>query len=216
MCAKYGPFTRGQRVLTIAFPIVFIAAFLLSPPSFSSDLLSYISHGHIETMLHANPLVEPTSVVADTPLGPELARYGWRPVHGASPYGPAWTRIEGAVARGFDDVRSQMIMLKLVVVAASLGAALLIWLILGHVRPELRLLGTLAYLWNPMMVMELAGDGHNDAVIVFLVLLGLFLTIKARVVGGIVATSLGVLTKYMPVLFLPLQIAWMWRTRPTT
>jgi alpha-1,6-mannosyltransferase len=214
--ARCGPFTRRQRMLAIAFPIVFNVAFMFTPPTLSIDLLSYISHGYIETTLHANPLVEPSSVVADTTLGPELVRYGWRPVHPASPYGPAWTRVEGAVARWFDDVRSQMVALKLVVVAASLGAGLLIWLILGHVRPELRVLGTLAYLWNPMIVMELASDGHNDAVMVFFVLLGLYLTVKRRAVGGIIATSLGVLTKYVPVLFLPLQISWMWRTRLTT
>jgi hypothetical protein len=216
LCARYGPFTRRQRVLAIAFPIVFNVAFLFTPPSLSIDLLSYISHGYIETTMRANPLVEPSSLVADTPLGPKLVRYGWRPVHPASPYGPAWTRVEGAAARWSDDVRSQMVLLKMVVVTASLGAALLIWLILGHVRPELRFLGTLAYLWNPMIVMELAGDGHNDAVMVFFVLLGLHLTIKQRVVGAIVATSLGALTKYVPTLFLPLQIAWMWRTRMKT
>jgi alpha-1,6-mannosyltransferase len=216
LCAKGGPLTRQQRLLAIAFPVAFNAAFLLAPPTLSSDLLSYISHGYIETTLHANPLVEPISVVADTPLGPRLAEYGWRPVHGPSPYGPAWTRVEGAAVRWFDGIRTQMVVLKLLVVAASLGTALLIWLILGHVRPELRVLGTLAYLWNPMIVTELAGDGHNDAVMVFFVLLGLLLTIRRRSVGGIVATSLGGLTKYVPALFLPLQVAWMWRIRPTT
>ncbi len=216
LCARYGPFTRRQRVLAISFPIVFNVAFLFTPPTLSIDLLSYISHGYIETTMGGNPLVEPSSSVAGTPLGTELLRYGWRPVHPASPYGPAWTRVEASAARSFDDARSQMVVLKLVVVAASLGTALLIWSILGRVRPELRLLGTLAYLWNPMIVMELAGDGHNDAVMVFFVLLGLFLTIERRVVGGIVATSLGALTKYVPILFLPLQIAWMWRTRPST
>ncbi len=216
LCARYGPFTHRQRVLAISFPIVFNVAFLFTPPTLSIDLLSYISHGYIETTMGANPLVQPSSSVAGTPLGFELLRYGWRPVHPASPYGPAWTRVEASAARAFDDARSQMVVLKLVVVAASLGTALLIWSILGRVRPELRLLGTLAYLWNPMIVMELAGDGHNDAVMVFFVLLGLFLTIERRVVGGIVATCLGVLTKYVPILFLPLQIAWMWRTRPST
>jgi hypothetical protein len=54
VCAKCGPFSRRQRVLAIAFPVVFHAAFLLPPPSLSSDLLSYVSHGYIETTLHAS------------------------------------------------------------------------------------------------------------------------------------------------------------------
>jgi hypothetical protein len=89
-------------------------------------------------------------------------------------------------------------------------------MILGRVRPELRLLGTLAYLWNPMILVELAGDGHNDALMVFFVLLALFLTIRGRVSSGLVAMSLGVLTKYVPLWLVPPQAVYLWRTRRST
>jgi alpha-1,6-mannosyltransferase len=105
---------------------------------------------------------------------------------------------------------------KLVAVASSLGSAVFIWMILGRVRPELRLLGTLAYLWNPMILVELAGDGHNDALMVFFVLLALFLTIRGRVSSGLVAMSLGVLTKYVPLWLVPPQAVYLWRTRRST
>jgi hypothetical protein len=109
-----------------------------------------------------------------------------------------------------------MVVLKLIVVMGSLGSAALVWLILGWVRPEHRLLGTLAYLWNPVIVVELAGEGHNDAVMVFLVLLALALTVRRRVVSGIAAMSLGVLTKYLPLLLVPLQAVYLWRTSGDT
>src|ERR671934_246259 len=56
---------------------------------------------------------------------------------------------------------------RLVVVAASLGSALLIWKILGDVRPGHQFVGTLAYLWNPLIVVEVATEGHNDSLVVF-------------------------------------------------
>jgi alpha-1,6-mannosyltransferase len=216
ICAKGGLPTRGTRVLAIAFPVLFNLLFVLVPPNFSIDLLSYISHGYIETTLDANPYVEPSSIVSHTPLGSELAHYGWRPVHPVSPYGPAWTRIEATVVQGFDGVRIQMDVLKLIAAVFSLGSALLIWRILDQVRPEYQLLGTFAYLWNPMIVVELAGEGHNDAVMVFFVLLALLLTLRKRISGGLVAMSLGVLTKYLPLLLVPLQLVYAWRTRRST
>lgn len=210
------PPARAARVLAIAFPVAFNLLLVFVPPSLSIDLLSYVSHGYIATTLNGNPHVDPSSSVAQTSLGPELARYGWRPVHPASPYGPLWTRVEAAVVRVFDGVWNQLIAMKLVLVAASFGSALLIWKILGDVRPEHQLVGTLAYLWNPLIVVEVAAEGHNDLFMVFFILLALLLTIRGRGSGGLVAMVLGVLTKYVPLLFMPMQVVYLWRARSTT
>jgi alpha-1,6-mannosyltransferase len=86
-------------------------------------------------------------------------------------------------------------------------------LILGRVHPQHQLFGTLLYLWNPLIVIELAGEGHNDAAVVFLVLLGLILTIRRRPGGAVLATIAGILTKYLPLLFVPLQAVYLWRER---
>jgi alpha-1,6-mannosyltransferase len=110
-------------------------------------------------------------------------------------------------------VRTQLFAFKLVAVASSLGSAVFIWMILGRVRPELRPLGTLAYLWNPMILVELAGDGHNDALMAFFVLRALFLTIRGCTSSGLVAMSLGVLTKYVPLWLVPPRAVYLWRTQ---
>jgi alpha-1,6-mannosyltransferase len=133
-----------------------------------------------------------------------------------SPYGPIWTHLETTIAQVFDGVRAQLISLKVVLVLSSLGSALLIWQILGRVRPERQLLGTLAFLWNPMIIVELAGEGHNDALMVFFVVLALLLTIEGRGSIGLVAMSLGVLVKYLPLLLVPSQVVYLWRTRRGT
>jgi hypothetical protein len=211
-CRSGGLQTRSARTLAIGFPVLFNLLWLLVPSGLSIDLFSYISHGHIWSVQHANPYVVPSAAVAHTAIGPELVSYGWRPVHPVSPYGPAWTYLEGGVVAVFQGVRIQLVVLKLIVIMFSLGSAALIWLILGWVRPEHRLLGTLAYLWNPVIVVELAGEGHNDAVMVFLVLLALALTVQNRAASGIAAMSLGVLTKYLPLLLIPLQVVYLWRT----
>lgn len=212
---RWDPPASDIRILAIVFPVAFNVLLVFVPPSTSIDLLSYVSHGYIATELDGNPHLVPSSGVAQTPLGAELMRYGWRPVHPASPYGPLWTRVEAAVGV-VDGLGGQMVALKLVVVAASLGSALLIWRILGDVRPEHQFVGTVAYLWNPLIVVEVAAEGHNDSLMVFFVLLALFLTIRGRASTGFGAMFLGVLTKYVPLLFVPLQLLYSWRTRAST
>jgi alpha-1,6-mannosyltransferase len=215
-CRRGGFGSRRALVLAMTLPVLFNVLLILVPPSFSIDLLSYISHGYIKVNLDGNPYVIPSSIVADTSLGSELLQYGWRPVHPVTPYGPLWTHLETTIVQVLNGVRTQLFAFKLVVVASSLGSAVLIWMILGRIRPELRLLGTLAYLWNPMILVEIACDGHNDALMVFFVLLALFLTIRGRVSSGLVAMSLGVLTKYVPLWLVPPQAVYLWRTRRST
>jgi hypothetical protein len=211
-CSRAGLQSRSARMLAIGLPVLFNVLWILTPPSLSIDLLSYISHGYIGSVQDANPYVVPSSAVAATAIGPELASYGWRPAHPVSPYGPVWTHLEVGVVALFGGVRAQMVVLKLIVVMFSLGSAALLWRILGRVRPEQQLLGTLAYLWNPVVVVELAGEGHNDAVMVFFILLALALTVQNRALPGIAAMSLGALTKYLPLLLVPLQAVYLWRT----
>jgi hypothetical protein len=205
--------TRRMRLIAIGFPLLFNVLFVLVPPSFSIDVLSYVSHGYIRSALDGNPYLTASSAVAATSLGPELASYRWRPVHPVSPYGPVWTHIETGTVSLLGNVRAEILAFKAVAFIFSMGSASLIWLFLGRVRPEYQVVGTLAYLWNPLIVVELAGEGHNEAIVVFFVLLALVLTVQRRWGTAIGAMSVGVLTKYLPLLFAPLQAAYMWRWR---
>lgn len=206
---------RSSRAgaVAVAWPVAFQLLLVFGLPTLSIDLMSYISHGYIRAVMGANPYVVPSAALAATPVGPELAAYGWRPVHPMTSYGPLWTHLESAVVGLIDGVPSQLVVLKLVVVTASLGSALLLWMILGRSTPAHQLMGTLAYLWNPVVVVELAGEGHNDAVMVLLVLLALALTVRNAGSAGVAIMGMAVLTKYLPLLLMPLQAAYLWRTR---
>ena len=115
--------------------------------------------------------------------------------------------------RATDDVGVAMLLLKLVVVAASLASAALVWTILGRIRREWQLLGTLAYLWNPVVVFELAAEGHNDAIMVAFVLGAIAFALRGRVAVTVVALALGVLTKFVPLILVPAQLVYFWRRK---
>jgi len=109
-------------------------------------------------------------------------------------------------------IPAAMASIKVIVTLFSLGCAVMIWLILGKVAPRSQLIGTLLYLWNPVAIVEFAGEGHNDALMIFFMLLSLFLWLRAREGASIVATACAALVKIVGVMLLPLELVYARRT----
>jgi alpha-1,6-mannosyltransferase len=201
------------RTLALAFPVLFNIGLLLGQPYQSIDALTYIAHGYMGNLPGVNPYVTTAATVVNMDFARHLAPFGWLPVHGLSPYGPLWTYLEISAFNVAGDVPHALLLIKTMVVTASLGSAALIWKILGRVRPDDQLLGTLVYLWNPVIVVEFAAEGHNDALMILCLLASLVLCVSGRPALSMVASVLGVLVKYVPAIFLPAQLAYLWRTR---
>ena len=210
--ASRGALESGRaRALALVFPVLFNAALLAGRPSLSIDVFTYIAHGY-QASIGQSPYAHPVKEVAEMPFGRELARFGWIPVHGVSPYGPIWTEIEATVVRATPDIPAAMLAIKTIVTLFSLGCALMIWSILAKVAPRPQLIGTLLYLWNPVTIVEFAGEGHNDAVMMFFMLLSLFLWLRAREGVSMVATACAALVKVVGVMLVPLELVYAWRT----
>jgi hypothetical protein len=207
---------NGGRPLLWAVLAPCIASLLLLPgrPWLSQDVFSYMAHGYLGIAPGTNPFLQPAEAAAATAIGPALGAYGWHGQIGITPYGIVWTWIEKSVMRlSGSDPSVALVSLKSVVVAASFGTAFFIWSFLGRVSPSSQILGTLAYLWNPMIVAEFAGEGHNDAVIVFFVVAALAACAAGRPTASIIAQLLGILAKYVSLMFCPAQLVFLWRTR---
>jgi alpha-1,6-mannosyltransferase len=209
--------SRRVRIWAIAVPLAANVLLLPWAPSNSQDMLSYMAHGFLGVVPGGNPFTQAATAARQTTLGPQLAAAAWHTDAGITPYGVAWTQIEVTIMRLCGvNIGAAFILFKTVVVAASLGTAYLIWSFLGRVRPAAQLTGTLAYLWNPLIIVEFAGEGHNDAVMVFFVVAALAACASRRPVLSMVSQSLAVLTKYVPVLFAPAQLVYLWRARRGT
>jgi alpha-1,6-mannosyltransferase len=212
---KRGELTRG-RALMWAMLVPCIVNLLLLPgrPWLSQDVFSYMAHGFLGVAPGSNPFLQPAEAAADTAIGPGLGAYGWHGQIGITPYGIVWTWIEKAVMQlSGGNLSLSMILLKFLVVAASLGTAFFIWSFLGRTNPSSQILGTLAFLWNPMILAEFAGEGHNDAVILFFVIAALAACAAGRPATSVVAQMLGILSKYVSLMFCPAQLVYLWRTR---
>ncbi|PSB47115.1 hypothetical protein C7B80_10910 [Cyanosarcina cf. burmensis CCALA 770] len=213
LCRRGQLRSRPARTLALLFPLLFNLGLLFGQPYISIDVFSYMAHGYLGITPGNNPYINAAREVINFPFGRQLVPWGWWPVHGISPYGPLWLQFEVAIVRFTQHIPSALLLFKSLVVASSLLCAVLIWCILSRVRPQDRLLGTLVYLWNPMIVIEFAAEGHNDALMIVFVLLSLLLAVQARPTASMVTLVLSVLTKYLPLIFLPAIVIYFWRTR---
>jgi hypothetical protein len=153
------------------------AIFFLAPPMALTDIFNYVNYGRMEIVHHLNPytsypILEPHS-------DPSYALSNWHQL--LSPYGPLFTLLTFAlVPLG---VAASFWAIKVVLVAASLGTILLVWrcaelLELDPVR-AIVLVGL-----NPVVLVWGLGGDHNDFLMVFAIVLGFYLLLRARAAGA--------------------------------
>jgi len=118
--------------LALGFPILFNLELLIGRPYLLIDVVSYTGHGYVGTQTPGGAYPQAMRDLATTSYALRLVPFGWRPANGFSPYGPLWTHFEVAVVRLTDSVPLAMFLIKALVVVASLGAAAVIWRILGR------------------------------------------------------------------------------------
>ncbi|HYY87724.1 MAG TPA: hypothetical protein VFA49_02935 [Chloroflexota bacterium] len=177
---------RVPRRLALALVLTVTGAshvvLLASPALLSTDILDYASYGRVAAVHASNPYVVPPAAFA----GDAFAGYGaWQGV--VTVYGPLWTAVDAAIARALpagDAVQLVLVYKGLaeLAVLASLGA---LWWLLGRwTGPAQRPLALTVFAWNPLVLVELVANGHNDALMLLLVLLGMVpLTVLAAPEG---------------------------------
>ncbi|MGN6742139.1 MAG: glycosyltransferase 87 family protein, partial [Amnibacterium sp.] len=196
--------TPVLRIVALGVPALAALVLFVLPPTLSIDAYSYLSHGRLALTPGRNPYLDASASLRDTPYGALLGAAGWLPVHPQTPYGPLWTLLERiAVALSGNDVAVGVRLVKLPALLGLGAAAWLTWDLVGRSRPEQRLRAVLLVAASPLSLVELAGDGHNDGLMVALVLLCLTACVRRRPALAIVALAAAVLVKATP---LPLAL----------
>ncbi|MEU5943535.1 polyprenol phosphomannose-dependent alpha 1,6 mannosyltransferase MptB [Micromonospora sp. NPDC047548] len=181
-----GP-SRRDLVTTAAW---WGAPFAFAPPIFSGDVHSYLAQGAM-TMAGLDAYrVGPAALGGPLTVNvPEI----WQ--HTPAPYGPIFLTLAGAVTELTDGgVWAGIVGMR---VLALLGVGLLVWSVprlagLCGVQPAAALwLGVL----NPLVLLHLIGDAHNEAVMLGLMCLGLLLALQHRPAIGVVLMTLAALVK---------------------
>ncbi|MBI4553088.1 MAG: hypothetical protein HY710_12560 [Candidatus Latescibacteria bacterium] len=184
---------RGAVILV--FAVLFRVTLLFSPPTLSDDLYRYVWDGR--TQNHGiNPYRYP-------PNAPELAglRDAYYPGINNKPIPTVYPPLMEIVFRGVDRIAHTPMAMKVVFVLCDLGVIVLLGLLLRtHHLPIVRMV---IYAWNPLVLVEVAGSGHNDPLAVGLMLAALLALTAGRPILSVVSLALSVVSKLFAVVLLP-------------
>jgi hypothetical protein len=200
--------TRWMWGIVLAGAVVMGATLVPAYPTTAIDLLIYAVRARIWAIYNLNPLATaPLQLPADPWIG--LAGE-WADI--PSPYGPVWEGISLLAFRlAGGDLLRHLLALKAIACLSHLGCAGLVALILRRLKPDWVLAGTLALAWNPLALLELAGNGHNDGLMVLFLLLAVYLAVSGRRWLVTPALTLSVFTKFTPLLALPFFLLYLAR-----
>lgn len=199
---------RVSLVPVLAGAAVFCGTLVLTHPLTSTDVFNYIASARVQWAHGANPLVTPPRAFPADPL------YGlvlnWRDV--PSPYGPLWSLLTAVPhAAGRNDPLATVVAFKATSAAFLLAAGAFVAGAADRLRPGSGVIAALALTWNPMVVWHVAGNGHNDAVMICLLALAIYLLARDRPGPAVVALTASALVKFATLILAPMLIVWWWR-----
>ncbi len=179
--------TRTQLTHTLA---MWAVPFLVTPPLFSRDMYSYLAVGQM-MKLGFNPYDSgPLDVLGDTDIFAHQVDSKWQ--HTATPYGPMFLLIiRGIVTITGSHLITAVLLQRLF---ELIGVALMVWALPRLARR--RRLDAISALWlgalNPLVLFHLIAGGHNEALMIGMMLAGLVIALDRSVVAGTILLTLAV------------------------
>jgi 4-amino-4-deoxy-L-arabinose transferase-like glycosyltransferase len=144
------------------------AVLLLSYPLGAIDVFVYAIYTRGWALHGLNPLA---AAPAQYPAGDPWLSLAAEWIDAPSPYGPVWQVLSlGAYYAGGGNFLLQVYALKILAILAYVGCTILIYRILRHIRSDWALAGAIAFAWNPLVLIEVAQNAHNDIVMIFCLL----------------------------------------------
>jgi hypothetical protein len=160
----------------IAAVVAAHAVLLLAPPLSLTDIFNYVNYGRMEVVHHLNPY---TSIpILEPHNDPSFDLSNWH--HLLSPYGPLFTLMTFVVVPL--GVAGSFWALKTILMLASLGTVLLVWKCARMLdRDPVQAIVFVGL--NPVVLVWGLGGDHNDFIMMFLLVLGFYLLLRARTQG---------------------------------
>jgi hypothetical protein len=164
--------SRGAVLLIFGFLLVFAVTVFSAPGLLSQDIFGYLMYGQIADVHGLNPYIWPPSAFVRDSLLRWVAPI-WRSL--PSPYGPVWTDVNWLIAQAAQNwtIVEQVMAYKALAAGLFTATLALVWYMLGQLARDQRLVAFAAFAWNPLVLVETVGNGHNDALVLALLLAGL-------------------------------------------
>lgn len=190
---------RVAWVLVLVGAAISGAILLFLYPFDAADLFDNIMHGRILGVYGANPFDQ---VPADFKTDSFYHYVGWR--HFPSAYGPGWELIAAATARlAGDGILANVLAFKALGGLFLVGCIAIVAGLLRRTARERALAGVLLLAWNPLILYETLGQGHNDVGMLFCILGCVGCLACGHHTLAVLALVTGALFKFIPLLLFP-------------
>ncbi len=176
LALRYLPRLRSRWA--IVGVIAVHAVMFLAPPLTLTDIFNYVNYGRMEVVHNLNPY---TTIPMLEPHGdPSFDLSNWHNL--LSPYGPLFTLITFAlVPLG---VAGSFWAIKGILMLASLGTIGLVWKC-ARLLDRDPVAAIVFVGLNPVVLIWGLGGDHNDFIMVFFIVLGLYLLLRAGMGDGV-------------------------------
>lgn len=197
---------RWGLILIIGMGIVMRLLVIGKEPLLSSDIYRYVWDGRVQAA-GINPYTfvpadEALKSLRDTAIYPHINRADYA----VTAYPPVAQIFFLAVTR----VSETLTAMRLAMMACEIAVIVVLIDLLR--RMCLPTTAVVAWVWHPLVIWEIANNGHTDALMLALLMIGIWLLVRNRRVAGAVAVALAALVKPYAVVALPaFWRPWDWR-----
>ena len=191
--------------MIMTFSLAFMLTLFFSFPALSTDVFDYISSNRVLFVHHANPWLEPPQNFPDDQF---IYLGSWK--FRASVYGPVqflFSSLAHLIAQ--DHILTNIAVYKGMGMAFLLLTIFVVKTWLKDESPQRLAYGLAVIAWNPLLLIEIVGNAHNDIIMAFFSLLGCYLFYKKRYNLSALALACAVLAKMTALLILPLLGIWL-------
>lgn len=184
---------RGRAAHALLAGGVLLGVILLpAHPTYSSDVFHYAATARVAFTYGANPLTTPPDTYPDDPL---MRLSGWASL--PSPYGPLWTWLSAVpywASGGATDATRITLAFKVLALAGVVIAAAGIGSAAERLHAGTAAAAVVTFAWNPVVLIQFAADGHNDAIMLAIMAWSVVALLYGRLTltltGGFLAAAL--------------------------
>lgn len=197
---------RWGLILIVAMAVAMRLLVVGEEPFLSTDIYRYVWDGRVQAVginpYGFVPADDALKSLRDAAIYPNINRADYA----VTAYPPVAQMFFFAVTR----ISETLTAMRLTMVACEIVVVAVLIDLLR--RMCLSVTAIVAWAWHPLVIWEIANNGHADALMVALLMLGVWLLVRSRRVAGAIAVALAALVKPYAVVALPAYWRpWDWR-----
>ncbi len=204
--ARPGVYTLSLRWVVLPI-LLFSVPLILLPRIFSGDLYLYMFYGRTIAEYGENPLLVAPRHFRDDSHLQWVNRYRNLP----SAYGPVWLMFSAMLSGVAGEARfANLLTYKVALLGLHVLVTIVVWAVLRRTRPQRAVWGAIFYGWNPLVLLETVGNGHNDVMSACFAALAILASVHARWLLAVCLLTAAAMVKLPALLLLPpLVLAWV-------